>query len=500
MIDSNEIKASRVERWRKEGRMATVLVLGSGGREHAISWKLERSLEVAAVLVAPGNGGTQLSEKVRNVDKQELDAGDGAAVVRFCSERKIDLVVVGPEAPLVDGIADVLCSAGVPCFGPSKSAARLEGSKAFSKDFMVRHNIPTAKHRNFTSRDAALTYVKEDTAMGGRVVVKASGLAAGKGVILPETTQDAMVAVDDIMVEKKFGKDAGSEVVIEELLEGPEVSLFVFSDGKNFEAMPASQDHKRIFDGDLGPNTGGMGAFCPTPLFTEEIRASVLKNIVERTIKGAQQEGFPFVGLLYVGLMLTKDGPKVLEYNCRFGDPETQAVLMLLKSDLFKIMFACAKGNLKSVGEIEYLEGFSAATIVAASKGYPGSYGKGKRIEGIDKAESYAGVKVFHAGTSSKTSTGELVTSGGRVLAVSAYSRSLGGAVDLAYKGMRQVSFEGMQYRKDIAARVLGKQGERVGSSLTLKTSNVAMFVAAAAAISLVAVAFHRFHKSNSDQ
>ncbi|GBG28165.1 Trifunctional purine biosynthetic protein adenosine-3 [Hondaea fermentalgiana] len=456
------------------GDGASVLVVGSGGREHAMAWKLSHSQLVAKVLVAPGNGGTAASgkgaagaSKIENVPKSELNVDDNEAVVRFCREKQIELVVVGPEVPLVNGIADALREANIPCFGPSKLAARLEGSKAFSKAFMIRHNIPTAEFRSFTDYEAAVKYVREVTTKH-KVVVKASGLAAGKGVILPDTTEEAVDALKSIMVDKELGAEAGAEVVVEELMDGPEVSVFAFSDGERVHLLPPAQDHKRIFDGDKGPNTGGMGAYCPAPVLTKELETFVRKNIVERTVAGARAEGFPFVGLLYTGLMLTSAGPKVLEYNCRFGDPETQAVLMLLRSDLYKIMLACDEGNLVNAGPIECKQGYSAATVVAASKGYPGSYEKGKRITGIADADAFAGVKVFQAGTAlTGTDDSTLVTSGGRVLAVSACSRSLEEALLLAYNGMRKINFEGMQYRQDIGHRAIGGRSAGALSSGT---------------------------------
>mmetsp|Transcript_17837 Transcript_17837/g.28894 ORF Transcript_17837/g.28894 Transcript_17837/m.28894 type:complete len:481 (+) Transcript_17837:25-1467(+) len=436
--------------------MASVLVIGSGGRESAISWSLSRSPSVGRVYVAPGNGGSDAHkvERVRNLDVQDF-----AKVTRFCKDKNVTLVVVGPEVPLVEGMADELARERIKCFGPSKMAARLEGSKAFSKDFMVRNGIPTADHRNFQGEkeySAALTYVREAT-KHHKVVVKASGLAAGKGVLLPETCDEAVHAIKTIMVDNAFGKEAGEEVVVEEFMEGPEVSVFAFCDGTNIHLLPPSQDHKRIFEGDKGPNTGGMGAYCPAKVLTPEMQEMVKVEIVQKTIDAAKKEGFPFVGLLYTGLMLTSSGPKVLEYNCRFGDPETQAVLLLLQSDLYAIMNACASHNLASAGEIRFYEGMFAATVVAASEGYPGAYPKGREILGIDRAESESGstlVKVFQAGTK-MGDDGNTYTSGGRVLVVSARATTLKKALDAAYAGLRKISFEGMQYRKDIGHQQL---------------------------------------------
>lgn len=352
------------------------------------------------------------------------------------------------------------------CFGPSKQAARLEGSKAFSKDFMVRHGIDTAAHRSFTDFDAACAYVTDEVAGKHRVVVKASGLAAGKGVLLPETTAEAIAALRTVMVDKAFGAAAGAEVVVEEFMEGPEVSVFAFCDGKRVHLLPASQDHKRALDGDLGPNTGGMGAYCPAPVLTPAMEEHVRVDVVQRTIDGAKKEGFPFVGLLYTGLMLTATGPRVLEYNCRFGDPETQAVLLLLRSDLFAVMRACAKGDLPSAGPLLVKTDCAAATVVAAAGGYPGKYGKGEVITGVDDANAIAGVHVFQAGTK-QLDDGSLVTSGGRVLVVSASAPTLGEALMLAYAGMKKISFQGMQFRSDIGYQALAKGGSGSGSGRT---------------------------------
>jgi len=426
-----------------------VVVIGSGGREHTLAYKLAESEKVSTVFVVPGNGGT-MAGKIHNLTT--VDISDHAKFVKFCSEKDVALVCIGPEIPLVEGIVDSLASAGIPAFGPTKSAARLEGSKAFSKAFMVRNGIPTAEHRSFTEYEAARVYVEQVTKTS-KVVVKASGLAAGKGVILPETTTEALIALREILIDLKFGKEAGKEVVVEEFMEGPELSVFAFSDGSNIHLLPASQDHKRALNGDRGLNTGGMGAYCPAPIFTSNLKSMVEKDIVQRSIDAAKKEGFPFCGLLYVGLMITANGPKVLEYNCRFGDPETEAVLMLLESDLFEIMAACSNGNLPSVQPILCDDSKSAVTIVAASEGYPESYPKGRKITGIEDAETISGIKVFHAGT--KKVDGQLVTSGGRVLAVSSIGSSLREALDLAYSGMRKIHFDGMHYRTDIGYRAL---------------------------------------------
>jgi phosphoribosylamine--glycine ligase/phosphoribosylformylglycinamidine cyclo-ligase len=433
-----------------DGKHMVVLVVGGGGREHALAWKLAQSDMVEQVLVAPGNGGTHLDGKLRNI---AVDAGDAAAVVALCRERRVALVCVGPEVPLVNGLADALRAAGIACFGPSALAARLEGSKVFSKAFMVRHGIPTAAHASFSDFAQAEAYVR-GLPRGSKVVVKASGLAAGKGVVLPESTAAVVAALEQIMVAKEFGAEAGAEVVVEELLEGPEVSLFAFCDGADFLLLPAAQDHKRIFDGDAGPNTGGMGAYCPAAVLTPALRAQVEADVVRKTIEACRQEGFPFVGLLYCGLMLTPRGPRLLEYNCRFGDPETQAVLMLLDSDLFQVMRACATGALKAHGPLVIAPIKAAATVVLAAGGYPGAYAKGARIAGCSTAEMVPGVKVFHAGTA-RDKAGALTTAGGRVLAVSAVGASLPEALERAYVGVKQISFDGMQFRKDIGRKGL---------------------------------------------
>mmetsp|Transcript_10120 Transcript_10120/g.17818 ORF Transcript_10120/g.17818 Transcript_10120/m.17818 type:complete len:472 (-) Transcript_10120:48-1463(-) len=464
--------------------MATVLVLGGGGREHALAWKLSQSGSVAKVLVAPGNAGTD-QESQGKVQNAALDVADNAAVVDFCKNQNVELVCVGPEVPLVNGVADALAKANILCFGPSKQAALLEGSKAFSKDFMVRNNIPTAVHKSFTKFDQAVQYIKSLEA-DHKVVVKASGLAAGKGVILPDTAEEAIQALKEIMVEKAFGEEAGKEVVVEDLLVGPEVSVFAFSDGSKVHLLPPLQDHKRIFDNDLGPNTGGMGAYCPATILTPELTEFVQREVVQRSVDAAKAEGFPFIGLLYCGLMLTPQGPKLLEYNCRFGDPETQVAMMVLESDLYHIMRACASGDLAKAGEIFCYKDMAAATVVAASEGYPGSYPKGKVITGIEDANNVEGVKVFHAGT--KVSDSKLVTSGGRVLAVSARGEDLSTALDKAYEGMSKISFEGMQFRKDIGQKGLHRPGL---ATLFVQTHKQQLLLlgAAAAALTLAVVA-----------
>ncbi|KAJ7161336.1 aminoimidazole ribonucleotide synthetase [Mycena crocata] len=423
-----------------------ILLLGSGGREHALAWKLVQSPLVDHLFVCPGNGGTGQLPKTTNVST--VSPSDFPALVVFAVENQLNLVVPGPEQPLVDGVEGYFRKVGIPVFGPSALAARMEGSKAFSKDFMARHSIPTARFQVFTSSkiEDAISYVKT---CGHRVVLKASGLAAGKGVLIPETTEEAIKGLQEIMVDSVFG-DAGSEVVVEELLVGPEISVLAFSDGYSIVPLPAAQDHKRIGDGDVGPNTGGMGAYAPAPVATPAILEQIMNESLRPTIDGMRKEGFPFVGMLFSGFMLTTDGPKVLEYNVRFGDPETEALMLLLKedADLAAILLACAEHRLDSV-EIAIRSGY-AVSVVLASEGYPGSYAKGK---GISIEDVPSNVVIFHAGTTASNS--EILTAGGRVLVVTAHAPTLQEALDSAYAGVDQVSFEGKTYRRDIAHRAL---------------------------------------------
>ncbi|KAG6911592.1 hypothetical protein DXG01_011895 [Tephrocybe rancida] len=422
-----------------------ILLLGNGGREHALAWKMAKSDQLDCLYVCPGNGGTAQEPKTVNVD---LSTSNFPRLVDFAVENKIDLVVPGPEQPLVDGIETYFRKVGIPVFGPSKLAARMEGSKAFSKDFMARHNIPTAAFRVFTNKqiDEAIEYVET---CGHKVVLKASGLAAGKGVLIPDTTEEAIVGLKEMMVKNVFG-DAGSEVVIEELLTGPEVSVLAFSDGYTIVPLPAAQDHKRIGDGDVGLNTGGMGAYAPAGIATPAILEQITKESLRPTIDGMRREGFPFVGMLFTGFMLTQSGPKVLEYNVRFGDPETEALMLLLSDevDLISVLMACANHHLDST-TIAVRPGF-AVSVVLASQGYPGAYPKGKAITFKPVPSN---VVVFHAGTTK--SGNDIVTSGGRVLAVTAYAPSIQEALDAAYAGVDAVSFDGKTYRRDIGYRAL---------------------------------------------
>jgi phosphoribosylamine---glycine ligase len=416
-----------------------VLLIGNGGREHALAWKLGQSPQVTRVLVAPGNGGTATLPKVENAPV-EMDDLDG--LVTLAQAEQVDLVVVGPEAPLVAGIVDKLRVAGIRVFGPSGEAAQIEGSKAFSKAFMKRHNIPTGEAAIFTDFDEAMRYLR---GVDGVPVIKASGLAAGKGVILPSGKVDAAHVLQTILLEGKFG-EAGRTVLLEERLEGPELSVLAFCDGKIGVMMPAAQDHKRAWDNDNGPNTGGMGAFAPSPLATPEVMAQVEERILRPTLEGMIAEDMPYTGVLYMGLMLTADGPKVIEYNCRFGDPETQVILPLLESDLVEILLACVEGRLEQVTP-QWRKG-AAVCVVMASGGYPDEYDVNLQITGVDEAEQL-GCLVFHAGT--KWRDGRLLTAGGRVLAVAAVGRNIMDARSQAYGGVRKIHFTHAHFRKDIA-------------------------------------------------
>lgn len=420
-----------------------ILLVGNGGREHALAWKLGQSEQVSRIYAAPGNGGTAQSPKCENV---ALDVNAFDALVDFARDRAIDLAVVGPEAPLVDGLVDRLQDAGVRCFGPVAAAAQIEGSKAFSKQFMLEHGIPTGQAEVFDDFDAATRYLR---GLDAAPVIKASGLAAGKGVIVTDTKLEAAQVLQDILLDRRFGT-AGETVLIEERLSGPEVSVLAFCDGKTARIMPAAQDHKRLLDGDYGPNTGGMGAYAPTPLATPDLLAEVERTIIQPVLDGMAAAGTPYIGVLYAGLMLTESGPKVLEYNCRFGDPETQVVLPLLASDLVEVVLACVEGRLESVKPVWRDE--AGVTVVMASPGYPGEYETGVAITQIDQAEA-TGCLVFHAGT--KWIDDRLVTSGGRVLAVTALASTLKAAQAKAYAGVEQVQFNNAYYRRDIAYQAL---------------------------------------------
>ncbi|KAK3100210.1 hypothetical protein FSP39_016387 [Pinctada imbricata] len=444
--------------------MATVLVLGSGGREHALSWKLTQSTLVKQVFVAPGNAGTQIQPKTTNV---ALDLKNFQEISDFCKEKYVSLVIVGPEDPLASGISDFMINQGIPCFGPRAQAAEIEASKDFAKQFMVRHNIPTARYQSFTESDAAIKYIKESPFPA--LVVKASGLAAGKGVVVAKTQDEACQAVKDILCNKTFGK-AGDVVIVEEMLYGEEVSCLAFCDGTNIALMPAAQDHKQLLDGDTGTNTGGMGAVCPYPLISEADLETIKKEILQKAVDGMKSEGRPYVGVLYAGLMLTKQGPKVLEFNCRFGDPETQSILPLMKSDLYSVCKACVEGRLPSCMPEFYRDKFVVG-VVKVSGGYPGSYKKNMEIStrGIEAAKNLGNI-IFHAGTTMKD--GKLLTNGGRVLAVMATNSDLSKACDEAQKGASFIQFTDSYHRSDIGFRISNKKTYS-STSLSYKDSGV---------------------------
>ncbi len=412
-----------------------VLVVGSGGREHAICWKLKQSPKVTGLFCAPGNGGiAQLAQCV------DVKATDVDGMVKWAKENAMDFVVVAPDDPLALGMVDALEEAGIPAFGPRANAAVIEASKAFSKELMKKYCIPTARYETFTQLDKALDYIGEQ---GAPIVVKADGLALGKGVVVAATVDEAKTAAREMMEDKKFGQ-SGSTVVIEECMTGPEVTVLAFADGEHVYPMPASQDHKRAYDGNRGPNTGGMGAISPPPQYTPEIAQRCVDEIFLPTIAALKAEGRPFQGVLYFGLMLTPDGPKVVEYNARFGDPECQAVLSLLDSDLMDIFTACREGTLDQL-DLRWKDS-AACCLVLASGGYPLDYRKGFPISGLEEAGKSA--VVFHAGTAEKD--GQIVTSGGRVLGVTALGDTLEQAIDNAYAAAKPISFTDMHFRTDI--------------------------------------------------
>ncbi|XP_030918490.1 trifunctional purine biosynthetic protein adenosine-3 isoform X3 [Geospiza fortis] len=422
-----------------------VLVIGSGGREHALAWKLAQSPRVKHVFVAPGNAGTADNGKISN---SAVPVSDHAAVAQFCRDQDVRLVVVGPEVPLAAGIVDDLTAAGIKCFGPTAKAAQLESSKSFTKAFLDRHEIPTARWKSFTDPKAACAFINSATFPA--LVVKASGLAAGKGVIVASSKEEACRAVTEIMQDKSFGT-AGETVVVEELLEGEEISCLCFSDGVTIAPMPPAQDHKRLMDGDEGPNTGGMGAYSPAPQISKDLLQKIRETVLQKTVDGMRKEGVPYLGVLYAGLMLTKDGPKVLEFNCRFGDPECQVILPLLRSDLYEVMQAVLNRRLAS-SMPAWREDSAAVTVVMASQGYPGTYPKGLEITGLAKAKQL-GLEVFHAGTALQD--GRLVTSGGRVLTVTAIKEDLPAALQAANLGVAAIHFQGAIFRRDIGHRAI---------------------------------------------
>jgi len=422
--------------------MSKVLIIGGGGREHALAWKLKQSPKVEKIYLAPGNGGTAaLGENV------SIASTDLSGLVKFAEENKIDLTVVGQDDPLALGVVDAFQEKGLRIWGPTKNAAQIEASKAFAKDLMAKQNIPTAQFSTFTDYDEALKYIREK---GAPIVIKASGLALGKGVTVCQTLEQAETALKESMLDKVFG-ESGSTVVIEECLVGPEFSVHAFCDGKSYKLFPTAQDHKPVFDGGKGPNTGGMGTIAPVPWVTEEMMEEVSKKVVQPILDGLKNAGAPFLGLIYPGMMETKNGSKVIEFNCRFGDPETQSYIRLLKTDLYEILDASVDGKLDEV-EIEWHPGF-ACCVALASGGYPGPYEKGKEITGIEEAEKQDDIIVFHAGT--KLENGKILTAGGRVLGVTATADTLRGALDKAYAAIKLIKFPGMHYRTDIGQQSL---------------------------------------------
>ena len=428
-----------------------ILILGGGGREHALAWKAAQSETVDRVYVAPGNAGTATEAGIENV---AIDPTDFSALLHFAKENAIDLTIVGPEAPLVNGVVDAFEAQGLRCFGPSAAAARLEGSKAFSKDFLARHGIPTAAYATFEALEPALAYLRE---RGAPIVVKADGLAAGKGVIVAETLEQAEAAVTDMLSGNAFG-DAGCRVVIEEFLAGEEASFIVIADGLTALPMATSQDHKRVGDGDTGPNTGGMGAYSPAPVVDDAVHDRIMREVIEPTLRGMVSEGNPYRGFLYAGLMIAPDGsPKVIEFNCRFGDPETQPIMMRLQSDLVALCNAAMDGELAATDA--QWDARAALGVVLAAGGYPGDYDTGLPIEGLDAAEAQdANSKIFHAGTALRD--GSIVTSGGRVLCVTALGRDIREARQRCYAALESVRFAGMQYRSDIGWRALERYSQ----------------------------------------
>ncbi len=420
-----------------------ILIIGSGGREHALAWKVAQSPDAQKIFVAPGNAGTELEPAISNV---AIAADDIPTLVQFATENAIGLTIVGPEVPLVAGIVDQFQQAGLRVFGPTAKAAQLEGSKSFCKDFLARHNIPTAAYGVFTELDKACDYINKCAAP---MVVKADGLAAGKGVVIAETNEQAIAAATDMLAENRFG-DAGSKVVVEEFLEGTELSFICMVDGKNCLPMATSQDHKARDDGDTGPNTGGMGAYSPAVAETPELNAIVMQTVIDPTIKGMAEDGNLFTGFLYAGLMISPSGDaRVLEYNVRFGDPETQPILMRLQSDLVDLCNAAIDGNLDQV-HAEWSED-TAVGVVLAAGGYPASYASGDEITGLN--QQLENTKVFHAGT--KTADGSVVTSGGRVLCVTATGSTVKDAQQLAYTAVDKINFDNMYCRRDIAYRAI---------------------------------------------
>jgi len=424
-----------------------VLVIGSGGREHALAWKAAQSSSVEQVFVAPGNAGTATETKLSNID---INIDEFEKLADFAEKNDVSLTIVGPEAPLVDGVVDYFTGRGLACFGPTQGAAQLEGSKAFTKDFLARHKIPTAEYQNFTEVEPALAYLRDK---GVPIVIKADGLAAGKGVIVAETLEQAEEAVKDMLSGNAFG-EAGCRVVIEEFLDGEEASFIVIADGDHVLPMATSQDHKRVGEADTGPNTGGMGAYSPAPVVTAEIHDRVMREVIMPTIEGMKAEGNDYTGFLYAGLMIMSDGtPKVIEYNCRFGDPETQPIMLRLKSDLVELCLATLEGQLNST-KADWDPRPSMGVVLAAG-GYPGPYSKGDVISGLESADSDT-TKVFHAGT--LLDDGNVVTNGGRVLCATALGNNVSEAQQRAYELADKISWNGMFMRRDIGYRAINRE------------------------------------------
>jgi len=424
-----------------------VLVIGSGGREHTLVWKITQSPKVSKVYCAPGNAGISRLAQCVNIDADSIEK-----LVDFAKKEKIDLTVVGPELPLSRGIVNEFNKQGLRIFGPSKEATEIESSKVFSKFLLKKYNIPTANYEVFQNSEKALDYIQQQTFP---LVIKADGLAAGKGVFIVKNLLEAKDALNTLMDEKQFG-DAGRQVIIEEFLEGEEVSILAFCDGKTVIPMVSSQDHKKIFDNDQGPNTGGMGAYSPVPFYPDEVEKRVLEEILKPTIKGLQREGKEYKGVLYAGLILTKEGPKVLEFNARFGDPETQVILPRLKTDLVDILNAVIEGSLHKIN-IEWNNN-CAVCVVVASGGYPGKYQKGKVISGLERLEKMKNIIAFHAGT--KLQDNQVITSGGRVLGITAWDETISKAKERAYMAVKEIYFEDMYYRKDIAAKAIKEKNK----------------------------------------
>lgn len=431
-----------------------VLVVGNGGREHALAWKISQSERVNAVYVAPGNAGTAID--AINVS---IPASDKDALLQFARDKEIDLTVVGPEAPLVDGLVDDFEAAGMKVFGPTKAAAELEGSKVFCKNLLHTANIPTASYQSFRTAEDASRYIKDlypEAEDSAQVVVKADGLAAGKGVIVCDTRSEALEAIDRIASRKEFGT-AGNELIVEEKLVGLEASVLAITDGETIVTLPAAQDHKPAYDGDRGPNTGGMGAYCPTPIVTPEMMERIEAEVLVPVVHAMKRARRPFKGVLYAGLMLTSAGPKVLEFNVRFGDPECQPLLMRLKTDLIDILEAAADGNLSNIGSLEWDER-PCTCVVMASEGYPGDYEKDRVISGLDSAAELEDVKVFHAGT--RLDNGNVVNDGGRVLGVTALGNSISRAKQQAYRAVKEIRWRGGWCRKDISDKAIEASSE----------------------------------------